>query len=303
MVRARPTLKARMSARPKPTRWSAIALRRTTSADGHGRIPAATPTPSRLRVSCSSSCSWWWWWWPWPSPPGAGTAAPSSTPTTRSRPRSAAGRRSGYGDLPRPSIAGARRRPCATPMAWAGGADRRWWRAGLHRKHQRWRRQRSPAWPGVHLHVHRPSGKEPRARLEVLAPALGSRCATGKLEAAPVCARRPRGRGRVPPASPPRRGRGGAERAGAAVEQILQIAEADDDDVVACWLSYVCCCRRRRGVRGAAQLSHGRDADLPGGGLPERAQLLIPTTSGSMVGRFCRARRTETDGCRAPRST
>ena len=39
IVAARPTLKARISARPKPTRCSAIAARRTTSADGHGSRP------------------------------------------------------------------------------------------------------------------------------------------------------------------------------------------------------------------------------------------------------------------------
>ena len=45
IVAARPTLNATMSASPSPTRWSAIAERRTTSADGHGSSLAATPTP------------------------------------------------------------------------------------------------------------------------------------------------------------------------------------------------------------------------------------------------------------------
>ena len=55
-VQARPRLKATISARPKPTRWSAIALRRTTSAEGQGRIPAAMPTPRMPRsVSAFSS--------------------------------------------------------------------------------------------------------------------------------------------------------------------------------------------------------------------------------------------------------
>ena len=40
-VQASPRLNAEISARPKPTRCSAIALRRTTSADGQGRMPAA----------------------------------------------------------------------------------------------------------------------------------------------------------------------------------------------------------------------------------------------------------------------
>ena len=45
IVAARPMLNATMRARPSPIRWSAIADRRTTSADGHGSNPAATPTP------------------------------------------------------------------------------------------------------------------------------------------------------------------------------------------------------------------------------------------------------------------
>jgi hypothetical protein len=45
IVAASPRLNATISARPSPIRWSAIAESRTTSADGHGRRPAATPTP------------------------------------------------------------------------------------------------------------------------------------------------------------------------------------------------------------------------------------------------------------------
>src|SRR6266508_1532992 len=47
IVAARPALKATMSASPSPIRWRAIADRRTTSAEGQGRSPAATPTPRR----------------------------------------------------------------------------------------------------------------------------------------------------------------------------------------------------------------------------------------------------------------
>src|SRR6187200_147602 len=49
IVTARPTLNATIRMSPNASRWSAIALRRTTSADGHGSRPAATPTPTRLR--------------------------------------------------------------------------------------------------------------------------------------------------------------------------------------------------------------------------------------------------------------
>ena len=60
IVAARPTLKATMSAIPKPTRWSAMALSSTTSADGHGRSPAAIPTPRMPRDVRASSWSWSW---------------------------------------------------------------------------------------------------------------------------------------------------------------------------------------------------------------------------------------------------
>ena len=75
IVAARPMLNATMSASPRPIRWSAIAERRTTSAEGQGRSPAAMPTPRiPFEVSASSwSCvvlvrppwswSWSWWWW------------------------------------------------------------------------------------------------------------------------------------------------------------------------------------------------------------------------------------------------
>ena len=58
IVAARPRLKATIRARPKPIRCSAIALSRTTSADGHGSRPAATPTPSSPRRSVP--CEWPW---------------------------------------------------------------------------------------------------------------------------------------------------------------------------------------------------------------------------------------------------
>ena len=57
IVAARPTLKATISASPSPTRCSAIAERSTTSADGHGRSPAATPTP-RIPFDVRA---WSWW--------------------------------------------------------------------------------------------------------------------------------------------------------------------------------------------------------------------------------------------------
>ena len=46
IVNARPRLNATISAKPKPIRCSAIALSRTTRADGHGSRPAAMPTPT-----------------------------------------------------------------------------------------------------------------------------------------------------------------------------------------------------------------------------------------------------------------
>ena len=49
IVAERPTLNATINAKPNPTRWSAIALSSTTSADGHGRSPAAMPTPRMPR--------------------------------------------------------------------------------------------------------------------------------------------------------------------------------------------------------------------------------------------------------------
>ncbi len=49
MESARPSENATMRTRPNASRCSEIAASRTTSADGHGRIPPETPTASRLR--------------------------------------------------------------------------------------------------------------------------------------------------------------------------------------------------------------------------------------------------------------
>ena len=59
IVAARPRLKATISASPRPIRWSAIADRRTTSAEGQGSRPAAIPTP---RIPFEVSASSWSWW-------------------------------------------------------------------------------------------------------------------------------------------------------------------------------------------------------------------------------------------------
>ena len=49
IVSASPALNARISTRPKATRWSEIAASRTTSADGQGSSPPETPTASSER--------------------------------------------------------------------------------------------------------------------------------------------------------------------------------------------------------------------------------------------------------------
>ena len=59
IVAARPTLNATISASPKASRWSAIALSRTTSADGQGSRPAAAPIPRIPRVSRPRTGGWW----------------------------------------------------------------------------------------------------------------------------------------------------------------------------------------------------------------------------------------------------
>ena len=58
IVAARPRLNAAIRAKPKPIRWIAIAESSTTSAEGHGSRPAATPTP-RMPREVSDSSSWW----------------------------------------------------------------------------------------------------------------------------------------------------------------------------------------------------------------------------------------------------
>ena len=56
-VAASPALKATISTSPSPTRCCAIAASSTTSADGHGTIPAETPIAASPRQVIRSG--WW----------------------------------------------------------------------------------------------------------------------------------------------------------------------------------------------------------------------------------------------------
>ena len=51
IVAASPRLNAAISAKPKPMRWSAIAERRTTSADGHGQQAGSHADAEDARVT------------------------------------------------------------------------------------------------------------------------------------------------------------------------------------------------------------------------------------------------------------
>src|SRR5262249_55923371 len=59
IVKASPRLNVTISSSPKATRWSEIAARSTTSADGQGRSPPETPTAKSERKPGASALAWW----------------------------------------------------------------------------------------------------------------------------------------------------------------------------------------------------------------------------------------------------